>query len=475
LATLSTNLAACSSFNSSATPTSAASLPTLSPNNTILQNLHALAYNSSLAGNNTVILMDLLLGLNSSCLSNITSLLNSTSGNLTFFVPNDAAIMDLSGYPMALQNASLCPQRLANAGDSVRSGIGMARFFQQTPPVSPIRSGCGMCNSSATNANATLANMLPCTSDFLSYHLLNTSLVFNETYFPFLNNASSSSASGSEALNITVLPSYLNSSCLVELSSGSGNETSSGNGAQSQVLVFNVTSGSGGNGQNGASASPFNATILHGAVFPPANVSYGNIECSNGILHIVDSVLVPPANLTDSLSSVFNSTSASQNSTQLSNSTLPPGLSSFLNQTQLGNLLNMTGFTLFLPDIRNASNATSELGRFNVSDYIFPSLIYNNQTYELIGNLTESVYIQQNFTNINNASVPFLWGRNYSMLVNGTGVSESNILLSNGVLHLLNLTDLQRNLPSNGGAAGESATNTSTTSVATTTGSALLI
>jgi hypothetical protein len=124
-----------------------------------------------------------------------------------------------------------------------------------------------------------------------------------------------------------------------------------------------------------------------------------------------------------------------------------------LNQTDLNMLANMTGITLLLPDPEgmqgmNSSSNTS----FNVTEYLFPQVIFNNQSFVNIGNLSDGVYLQQNFTNINGQNVTFLFGRNYSVIVNGTEISQSNILMDNGVLHLLNSTQLfsERQLPVQG-------------------------
>ena len=110
---------------------------------------------------------------------------------------------------------------------------------------------------------------------------------------------------------------------------------------------------------------------------------------------------------------------------------------------------NMSGITVFLPDPLTISNSTNNSTAsngtgFNITNYIFNSLLYNNRTIESIGNLTSpSVFIQQNLTNLNGENVTILFGRDNSMIFNGTSrVTQSNILMKNGVLHLIDGSNL---------------------------------
>lgn len=416
----------------------------VSANNTILQNLQALANSMN---NSSVNYINLLLGMNTSCTSQIAQLLNSSdsSMNLTFFAPSDAAFNNITGWPdLGADFCSICNQ--TSSSNSSQSSGGASQGGMNGGG----RNCSSSCNSTALDFNATASQLAPCIPEILQYHVLNQSLYFNETTFGFLNRSSS---------NITVLPTYLNSSCLVHLtnSSSSGNNTGgaagAGSGDQSgensmsnstsqsnnQFLVFNITKNNDSQGSNGGSSmnssSPYNVSISHG-INIPANVTVFDIQSSNGVLHIIDALLIPPANMSQTLNYTFNSTNSTSNNSS-------SGSSALFNQTELSQYYNMSGITIFLPDPESAQGQNMSNGSFNVSDYVFPELIFNNQSFLNIGNLSDGVFLQQNYTNINGQNVTLLFGRNYSVLINGTAVTRSNILMDNGVMHLLNATQLQ--------------------------------
>lgn len=451
----------------------------VSPNNTILQNLYALAMNQTSSHNASLSYISLLLGLNTSCTANVSALLNSTEGNYTFFAPSDQAFRAIPGFPDFGPNfCQRCNSSSSGSGSSGASGSLMSRIFQ----VNQTGSHCPMgCNDTSLAINATSAQLMPCLPQMLQYHLLNESLTFNSTSFGFLNRSN---------YNLTVLPTMLNSSCLVNLvnsttgATNATNETSgsvgpigsvsaqqeSGIGSSemmqnNQVLVFNISSGmsennssSGGAGgssgsQQSQGSSQFNVTILHG-INAPANVTVFDIQSSNGILHVIDALLIPPANMTQTI----NATYSSSNNTVVSNPNAgmenSSGLPSFLNQTDLEMYANMSGITVFLPDANSSSGNNSLTGsNFNLTNYIFPSLLYNNRSFEVIGNLSDGVFFQQNLTNMNGENVTILFGRNNAMLFNGSRVTQSDILMKNGVLHMF---DASQSLFGNAGQSGNS-------------------
>lgn len=410
----------------------------VSPNKTILQNLYALSLNHTSSQNACLSYISLLLGLNTSCTANVTELLNSTSGNYTFFAPSDQAFRAIPGFPDFGPN--FC-QRCNNSHENENSAGGglISRIFQNDQGSQQERQKCPIgCNDTSLAINSTSSQLMPCLPQILQYHLLNESLIFNSTTFGFLNRSS---------YNLTVLPTMLNSSCLVNLVNASAvatnstnDDASSGTMQNNQVLVFNISTGMNeANSSSGSSmgSSKYNVTILHG-INAPANVTVFDIPSSNGVLQVIDALLIPPANMTQTINSTYSS-----NSTLGFNSNGGSGLpSSFLNQTDLEMYANMSGITVFLPDansissIGNSSSGTNSSNTFNITNYIFPSLLYNNRSFEIIGNLSDGVFFQRNLTNLNGENVTILFGRNNAMLYNGSRVTQSNILMKNGVLHM---------------------------------------
>lgn len=454
----------------------------VSPNNTILQNLYALALNRTAFQNASLSYISLLLGLNTSCTSNVTELLNSTSGNYTFFAPSDQAFRAIPGFPdfgpNFCQRCNKSSSGSEGSGSGAGSGIGgmISRIFQSGQGNQIGQQQCPIgCNDTSLAINATSAQLMPCLPQMLQYHLLNESLIFNSTTFGFLNRSN---------YNLTVLPTMMNSSCLVNLvnaktgSTNATNETSGSVGPigsvgaqqqqdtgmmqNNQVLVFNISSNMGSENQSSGSggsqqsmgSSQFNVTILHG-INAPANVTVYDIPSSNGVLHVIDALLIPPANMSQTINSTYsssgNSTSGSGSGSS-SNST--NGLPSFLNQTDLEMYANMSGITVFLPN-SNSSSGNNTSTSFNITNYIFPSLLYNNRSFEIIGNLSDGVFFQQNLTNLNGENVTILFGRNNAMLFNGSRVTQSNILMKNGVLHMF---DASQSLFGGGQNGGNSTT-----------------
>lgn len=216
--------------------------------------------------------------------------------------------------------------------------------------------------------------------------------------------------------------------------------------------------------------SQFNVTILHG-INAPANVTVYDIPSSNGVLHVIDALLIPPANMTQTINSTYSSSSSSSNSSNSnggSNSGSSSGssaLPSFLNQTDLEMYANMSGITVFLPDSSSSSSSGSNntSTSFNITNYIFPSLLYNNRSFEVIGNLSDGVFFQQNLTNLNGENVTILFGRNNAMLFNGSRVTQSNILMKNGVLHMF---DASQSLFGGGQGQGQGDNSTAAAAIA---------
>ena len=425
-------LAACSVLSlAGSTIQSGSSMMQVSPNNTILQNLYALSLNQTASQNASLSYISLLLGLNTSCTTNVTQLLNSSSGNYTFFAPSDQAFRAIPGFPDFGPN--FCDNCGGGGGNKPFSSGGGGLFSRifQSEKEQPQQCSKG-CNDTSLSLNATSPQLMACLPQMLQYHLLNESLTFNATTFGFLNRSS---------YNLTVLPTLMNSSCLVNLGGkNQGNETMGATGASGtsgnyQVLVFNISSSSGNDSSSGSTGlSGFNVTILHG-INSPANVTVFDVASSNGVLHVVDALLIPPANMTETINATYSTSNSTSSNLNNSTSALP----SFLNQTDLQMYNNMSGITVFLPDLSgniSSPSSSSSFASFNLTNYIFPSLLYNNRSFEVIGNLSDGVFFQQNLTNLNGENVTILFGRNNAMLFNGSRVTQSNILMKNGVLHV---------------------------------------
>lgn len=167
----------------------------------------------------------------------------------------------------------------------------IAGFFQSDQNSCPLRqqqSQCQKeCNDSSLSINATSAQVMPCLPNTLRCHLLNESIYFNSTSFGFLRSSS---------YNLTVLPTMLNSSCLVNIADFSprsmsqtnyimplGRDLSAQQGKSLQLngnyVVFNIsnTNSSSGSSSLNQASSGFNVSILHG-INNQANVTVFNTQ-----------------------------------------------------------------------------------------------------------------------------------------------------------------------------------------------------
>ncbi|CAO3609757.1 unnamed protein product [Cunninghamella echinulata] len=165
-----------------------------------------------------------------------------------------------------------------------------------------------------------------------------------------------------------------------------------------------------------------------------ANVTIHDIEASNGILHVINNVLMPPENLTSVFSNATNNTSLENILSQ--------------NQTLNQSLNNVTNITIFASNSNNLNNMDIEQLKS----------IYANQS-------VEGIYFTTNFTNQgssggdNNTNAPITLntfaGGNISVQVNNNNnitlndninIVKPNILFSGGVIHLI---DRELGSPSN--------------------------
>jgi uncharacterized surface protein with fasciclin (FAS1) repeats len=268
-------------------------------------------------------------------------------------------------------------------------------FFPERTPLRYIGCGDGMCEGTMTTIGEKGFDPVlvkNCLTEMASYHII-PGLQF--IALERLGNVSEV---------VTVLPTMLNSTSAPSLVKLDANN--------SQSLVVNQT----------ASGFLVNQRVNFG-VLPPAKIIYKNITCLNGIIQGIDRVLIPPPNLYQSLQ------------------VLNPGNSwNALRTPDLAQpVMSMSNATIFLPmsgfELRSPAEAllrsTSSL--YNYTEYVTNQrVLFNNQTNGSL-NLTMVNGVERNVT----------FGQNYTMHMDGVKVLLSNILVKNGVLHLL-----ERPLPS---------------------------
>ena len=166
----------------------------VSPNNTILENLHALAFQQG-EYNASVNYISLLLGLNASCTSDLSAMLNSTDGNYTFFAPNDDAFRAVSGFPDFGSNYCETCSNSSSSSNCNGNGINGRNRNNMNMNMNNNNNNnnnhmVSKCNDSSLAFNATSSELMPCLPQMLQYHLLNETLFFNSTRFGFLNASS---------------------------------------------------------------------------------------------------------------------------------------------------------------------------------------------------------------------------------------------------------------------------------------------
>lgn len=283
----------------------------------------------------------------------------------------------------------------------------------------------GVSNSSMVAQNATLKVFL---NDWLQYHI-----VPNVTYiFPSLNGSSQGNQSaienqtmlyhqGSESARrilSTELVRFANQSMSGNQTAvSSGNATSlSSNYTQYQVLIVD----------------PEKKQVINGNSLNPANVTEPNQLCSNGVFHVIDSVLLVPQNITQTLKQM-NQTSALDSIS--SNSSM------IVNQTSL--------LTFFVPNNQaiSASNSTAnQSSAFNLQDYLINGTAYYSPLF-LAQAQNSSNSSGQNYSIPLNTTIQVSSGKNVTVSLqnntlyfNGTRAVYSDVLVENGVMYILDGT-----------------------------------
>ncbi|SAM05467.1 hypothetical protein [Absidia glauca] len=340
--------------------------------------------------------------------------------------------------------------------------------------------------------------------DVLSYHILNGSwpltnithgihindtLMSNETAYPLAEFAPLVIINNSTSMNGTNSTSGgQNSTSSGQNSTSSGdNSTSTENGSNSAIsflslLAQNATDQN--STSHGNSSSSSNVTVGNGIGY--ANIIMPDITLNNGIVHIIDKILVPPVSLVDALkqlnetqvtkhlnetSGSSSNSSSSSNSTETSspdNSTAPESspseiqtgntfveLSSLMDASdnksaELTSLLNSaTNVTIFLPSDQAIKNFTSneEKGSKNDSSMNMTDLVKNhvvNGTY-YTSNFTETPL---NATTLNGTQIELTGSANGTMFqVGNATIVKANILTNQGVVHVIDQV-LQPSAPS---------------------------
>lgn len=239
------------------------------------------AWNGSLLDNlnNQFQLRNVSLLLRSYCGQEIQRVLNNRTGNMTFFAPSDTSLGELL---------------------DMRNQLGAAEFNCSTQGGngSAIAQACDPTLWPASLQNVSFFNVSACSPLILQYHLV-PDQVLNLTASQNQSQPQSQSQSGgmvsqsrrsffgfqqqqqqaNVTRNVTVLQTMLNDTRFVNLPQN-----------QSQVLILNQTD------------SGF--YLRHGA-WPDARVRVNeSISGVNGIAYIIDGLLLPPMNLTSSLSAL---------------------------------------------------------------------------------------------------------------------------------------------------------------------------
>lgn len=394
------------------------------------------AWNGSLLDNlnNQFQLRNVSLLFRSYCGQEIQRVLTNRTANLTFFAPSDTSLgqmLNMSGRMGAAE---------FNCSTQGTNGSQIAQYCD--PNQWPI-----------SLQNVSFYNVSACTPLLLQYHVvpdqaLNLTQQMQQSnssqqqqqpavgggIFRRFQRQSGQQNGGQQqqnTVNVTVLHTMLNDTRFVNLPQN-----------QSQVLILNQTT---------------DGFYLNHGAWPPARVRVNeSISGVNGIAYIIDGLLVPPMNLTRSLEMLNMTTFAQALQSQAGQQKSASGQFQQLiarqqpqsrqgaaggsqsQQQEQQNIDEIQGITVFAP----LEQTLSQTGQsFNLSRYIIPGqVIYNNGT----------ALNQSSFQALDGSSYSISIDSNYTMRIGNSTVVESNVLLSNGVLHIID-TPLQANQTAGGG------------------------
>ncbi|CAO3684202.1 hypothetical protein G6F70_001951 [Rhizopus microsporus] len=365
----------------------------------------------------------------------LINLLNQSETNITVFIPSDQVYQAISSFMNSTNNTT-------NGGGTTNGGTNNGNSSNGGTSTNGSENNGASFNMSQYFTSPYIMNFNM--TDVIYYHIVNESILIQDLF------------SNDTMGNATVVNSLVSNDTINRLGYGvqlllqkiqanqtnstetSGNQTNgtetSGNqtnstetsGDQSSTLV---TDGSSNNNTG------FNYTIGNGFGYATINTTQ-IVQTSNGIIYIIDKVLVPPVDFNLTLEALPNITQFSNLTTEQFNITQFEQLFTTLNATNSSafeTLANMTNVTYFVP----VDNAFAMTGESQVDNQTLPNL--------LAAHIVQGVYYTTNITNATeDITAQSLAGQNITLSKNDTSFFVNNativvpdILLDSGVVHLI--------------------------------------
>ncbi|RIA82376.1 FAS1 domain-containing protein [Glomus cerebriforme] len=159
-------------------------------------------------------------------------------------------------------------------------------------------------------------------------------------------------------------------------------------------------------------------TINNGNSNTPAKVIQVDIICTNGVIHLIDSVIVPPLSLIDTANNLG----------------LTQFLNAFTNANLLSNVNTSIGMTIFVPtnDAFNRPNILS-MGSTELNSLLKLHVINGTSIYEI----KDGLNIESSSPGKNLHFIVKNDGLNNTIYVNNGKVEKSDVLLQNGVMYII--------------------------------------
>ncbi|KAG1350929.1 hypothetical protein G6F62_003120 [Rhizopus arrhizus] len=320
----------------------------------------------------------------------------SQSTNLTLFIPSDQVLQALNATSSTANETTSTsvssPTPSQTGGVTQTDALNGTRDYYTNPYIQDFN-----------------------LTDIIHYHIVNQSIDIQASF------NSTNATNSTEAYNATVLNTLVSNSTLDKLGTGV------------PLVLQRVPADNGSDTSSTTDDLMFNYTVGGSVEFANINTSQV-IQASNGYVYLIDKVLVPPVNLSDTIEALVNATNITTpftNLTESYNITQFEQLLTTLNSTNssaFDSLTNTTNTTYFVP-IDDAFQGQAEI---------------DNQTipYFLSAHVVQGIYYTSNITNT--TELQSLAGTNITLATNGTGFSvnnasiiQPNILLDSGVLHLI--------------------------------------